>query len=53
MQLVVTLILSNRKQLREIGAVIRSGKVIGDNVNIGANDVVTHDIPFNCVVGEH
>ena len=33
--------------------VIRSGKVIGDNVNIGTNAVVTHDIPSNCVVGEH
>lgn len=33
------------------GAVIRSSKVIGNNVKIGANAVVTHDIADNEVVG--
>ena len=33
--------------------IIRSGEVIYDNVNIGTNAVATHDIPSNCVVGEH
>ena len=30
---------------------ICAGVKIGDNVIIGANSVVTHDIPSNCVVG--
>ena len=29
------------KLIKRLDIVIRSGKVIGDNVNIGANDVVT------------
>ena len=33
------------------GTVIMMGRTIGDNVKIGANAVVTHDIPSNCVVG--
>lgn len=34
-----------------VGAVIRSSKVIGNNAKIGANAVVTHDVPDNAVVG--
>ena len=32
--------------------IIRSGKIIGDNVKIGAYAVVTHDVPSDCVVAE-
>jgi len=32
-----------------IGAVIRSGKVIGDNVNIRVNAPVAHNIHQKCV----
>ena len=32
-------------------ATILSGVTIGDNVIIGANSVVTHDIPSNCIYG--
>ena len=31
------------------GAVILGNIKIGDNVQVGANAVVTHDIPDNCV----
>lgn len=34
-----------------VGAVIRSGRVIGDNSKIGANAVVTHDVLDNTTVG--
>lgn len=33
------------------GAVIIGAITIGDNVIVGANSVVTHNVPANCVVG--
>lgn len=32
------------------GACVLGGITVGDNVSIGANSVVLHDIPDNCVV---
>ena len=31
-------------------ATVLGGITIGDNVIVGANSVVTHDVPSNCVV---
>lgn len=44
MRLMVTLILLDKNVLKRIGAVIRSGKVIGGSVNIRANAAVIHNI---------
>ena len=33
-----------------VGACIFGTPVIGDNVTIGANSVVTKDVPSNCIV---